>query len=180
MNTPRATAQHSFKSSKIALSLGIIVVSIIYALWQYAGGQRSVTTITTPLLPQQPTSIQITPAVSPSQSNTPSPAPVQVQAPQKPAGLYADGSYTGGSADAYYGTVQVKAVIRNEKLADVQILQYPNSHSTSVFINEQAMPMLVQEAIQAQSASIDGISGATLTSQAFQESLAAALAQAKA
>ncbi|HQT83108.1 MAG TPA: FMN-binding protein, partial [Candidatus Paceibacterota bacterium] len=86
---------------------------------------------------------------------------------------------TCSAADAYYGTVQVKAVITNGKLADVQFVQYPNTHSTSVYINQQAMPMLTQEAIQAQSANVSGVSGATDTSIAFVQSLASALARAK-
>jgi uncharacterized protein with FMN-binding domain len=108
------------------------------------------------------------------QPSTPAPTPAP-----KPVGLYTDGSYTGSVANAYYGNVQVKAVISGGKIADVQFLQYPNTHSTSVYINSQAMPYLRQEAIQAQSANVDIVSGATDTSMAFQQSLAAALAQAK-
>ncbi|MDE1919134.1 MAG: FMN-binding protein [Patescibacteria group bacterium] len=100
-------------------------------------------------------------------------------APRQIGGLYADGSYAGSPADAYYGTVQVKAVVQNGRIADVQFLQYPSDRSTSRYINGQAMPLLTQEAIRAQSAQVDGVSGATFTSQAFAESLAAALAQAK-
>lgn len=92
---------------------------------------------------------------------------------------YVDGSFTGTPSDAYYGTVQVRAVIRNGKIADVVFLQHPNMHENSVFINGQAMPLLKQEAIQAQSAQVDGVSGATFTSQAFQQSLASALVKAK-
>lgn len=93
--------------------------------------------------------------------------------------MYANGSYTGSPADAYYGIIQVKAVIQNGKLADVQFLQYPNDRDTSRSINGQAMPLLTQEAIQAQGAQVDGISGATETSIAFVQSLASALSQAK-
>lgn len=92
---------------------------------------------------------------------------------------YIDGSYTGTAADAYYGTVQVKAVVQNGKLVDVTFLQHPSDRSTSRAINNQAMPMLTQEAIVAQSAQVDGVSGATFTSQAFQQSLASALVLAK-
>lgn len=94
-------------------------------------------------------------------------------------GLYADGSYTGNAADAYYGTVQVKAIVSGGKIADVQFVQYPNERANSRYINGQAMPMLTQEAIQAQSAQVSGVSGATFTSQAFEQSLASALALAK-
>lgn len=92
---------------------------------------------------------------------------------------YADGTYTGSVADAFYGNVQVSATISGGKLVDVKFLQYPDTHSTSVYINSQAMPYLKQEAIQAQSANVQIVSGATFTSQAFIQSLQNALNQAK-
>jgi len=72
----------------------------------------------------------------------------------------------------------VSATISGGKISNVKFLQYPNTHSTSVMINQQAMPYLIQEAIQAQSSNVQIISGATYTSQAFQQSPQAALAQA--
>ena len=94
-------------------------------------------------------------------------------------GAYRNGSYTGSAADAYYGTVQVQATIQGGRLSNVEFLQYPNDRGTSIYINGIAMPQLIQEAITAQSAQVDGVSGATATSQAFAQSLASALAQAK-
>ncbi len=91
---------------------------------------------------------------------------------------YKDGTYTGSVADAYYGNVQVSATISGGKITDVKFLQYPDTHSTSVAINQQAMPYLQQEAIQSQSSNVQLISGATFTSQAFIQSLQAALSQA--
>jgi uncharacterized protein with FMN-binding domain len=79
-----------------------------------------------------------------------------------------------------YGTVQVKAVIQNGRLTDVQFLSQPGDRRQSQYINAQATPILRQEAIQAQSANVQAISGATLTSQAFVQSLQSALSQAKA
>ncbi|HVS58533.1 MAG TPA: FMN-binding protein [Candidatus Saccharimonadales bacterium] len=91
---------------------------------------------------------------------------------------FKDGTYTGSVADAYYGNVQVQTTISGGKITAVKFLQYPDTHSTSVYINQQAMPYLQQEAIQAQSANVQIISGATFTSQAFQQSLQSALSQA--
>ena len=93
--------------------------------------------------------------------------------------MYADGTYTGSQADAYYGTVQVQATIQNGVLADVSFLQYPSDRRTSQSINGLAMPILKSEAIQAQNANVNIVSGATDTSMAFQQSLADALTQAK-
>lgn len=91
---------------------------------------------------------------------------------------YKDGTYTGDAKDAFYGTIQVKATISGGKITDVQFLQYPNDRDTSIQINQQAMPYLKQEAIQAQSANVDIVSGATDSSRAFRESLQSALDQA--
>ncbi len=63
-------------------------------------------------------------------------------------------------------------------ISTVEFLQYPNTHQTSVLINSQALPILQSEAIQAQSANVNIVSGATFTSQAYQASLANALSQA--
>jgi uncharacterized protein with FMN-binding domain len=91
---------------------------------------------------------------------------------------YKDGTYTGSVANAYYGNVQVKATISGGKITSVDFLQSPNTHETSVIINQQAMPYLQQEAIRSQSANVQIISGATFTSQAFQQSLQSALQRA--
>jgi len=123
-------------------------------------------------------------AVAPPAKTTPKPAPVPKPVPvpapaPKPQGQYKDGTYTGPSVDAYYGNVQVAAVIQNGKLADVKILDYPQDRRTSQYINGQALPILVQEAISAQNANVDAVSGASESSPAFKQSLSAALVQAK-
>lgn len=116
----------------------------------------------------------VTPVPStPAASDTP-------QATSVPGALYKDGDYTGSTADAQWGFIQVKAIIKNGKITDVQFLQYPNERGRSVMINNYADPQLTQEAIQAQSAQVDIITGATDTSEAFMQSLSDALAQAKA
>ena len=94
-------------------------------------------------------------------------------------GGYKDGTYTGPLVDAYYGMVEVQVTIQSGKISDVQFLQYPSDRRTSVQINSIAMPYLQQEAIQAQSADVNIISGATFTSEGFATSLNAALNSAK-
>jgi uncharacterized protein with FMN-binding domain len=94
--------------------------------------------------------------------------------------LYKDGSYTGSIADAQWGVVQVKAVIKNGKITDVQFLQYPNDRNRSIYINSYADPQLSSEAIQAQSANVDIVTGATDSSEAFIQSLSDALSRAQA
>lgn len=92
---------------------------------------------------------------------------------------YKDGTFKGPEVDAYYGLVQVQATILAGKLANVQFLEFPSDRRTSQEINNIAVPYLQQEAIQAQSARVDIISGATLTSEAFMMSLQNALDTAK-
>ena len=92
---------------------------------------------------------------------------------------YKDGTYTGSAADAVYGNLQVQATISGGKITNVTFLQYPSDRGRSVEINQQADPQLTQEAINAQSAQVDIVSGATDSSQAFIQSLTSALTQAK-
>jgi len=91
---------------------------------------------------------------------------------------YRDGTFTGPMVDAFYGNVQVAAVIQGGKLVNVNILQSPGDRSRSIAINSQTMPILQSEAVQAQSASVDIVSGATDSSSAFIQSLSSALSQA--
>ena len=92
---------------------------------------------------------------------------------------YRDGRYTGTLADAYYGNVQVGVVVTGGKLAEVTFLKYPDQQQNSTRLNQDAIPRLNQEAIAVQSANVDSVTGASLTSAAFIESLSAALEQAK-
>ena len=91
-----------------------------------------------------------------------------------------DGTYTGTAVDVGrgYGTVQVQATVTGGRLVDITALAVPSNDPRSSQISSQAVPMLVQQAISAQSASIGGVSGATYTSTGFAESLRAALVQA--
>src|SRR5438445_8351989 len=105
---------------------------------------------------------------------------VTPSATQTPGSAYKDGSYTGSVADAQWGVVQVKAIITNGKITDVQFLQYPNDRNRSIEINSMADPQLTSEAIQAQSANVDIVTGATDSSDAFIQSFTDALSQARA
>lgn len=131
-----------------------------------------------------PTSVVVavnTPKPVSKSTSTPVPKPVVASklAP-KPVGAFVDGTYTGNIANAFYGNIQVQAVIRNGVLADVIFLQHPSDRNRSIQINNMAMPRLKSEAIQTQSANVNTISGASASSQAFSQSLQSALNQAKA
>jgi uncharacterized protein with FMN-binding domain len=95
------------------------------------------------------------------------------------AGQYKDGSYLGPVADAIYGNLQLKVTVKGGKVTDVAWPIFPDSAGHTTLVSQTSLPQLRQEAIAAQSSKIDIVSGATQTSEAFQQSLAAALAQAK-
>jgi len=80
----------------------------------------------------------------------------------------------GPSEDMQWGPVQVTLLIKSKKITDVKASS-PTERARSAYINGIAVPMLRQEVLKAQSAKIDGISGATMTSYAFYDSLLAAL-----
>ena len=98
-----------------------------------------------------------------------------VFAPQAKAAALHDGTFDGGTYDAYFGPVQVEVTVQGGQVVDAQALQYPDHRRTSVAINNQALPWLKKETVQAQSSRINIISGATLTSRAYIKSLADAL-----
>lgn len=76
----------------------------------------------------------------------------------------------GSEESTRWGTVQVRAVFTNGELTDIQIVQAPNDGPTN-----RALPTLKTEALQAKSADIDTVSGATMTSEAYLRSLQAAI-----
>ena len=158
---------------KFLVAVFIIGAFVLYSFLYHSN--------TVALVPTNPTKSSVTPASTPT-GGTPPPTVGNTPAPTSPksTSLYKDGSYTGSVADAHWGNIQVKAIIQNGKITDVQFLQYPNERDRSVEINNYADPQLTSEAIQAQSAQVDIVTGATDTSEAFIQSLSDALTQAKA
>jgi uncharacterized protein with FMN-binding domain len=118
-------------------------------------------------------------ATEPPPTATSTIAPPPATATATRSGAYADGVYTGSQEDAHWGNVTVAVTISNGMLSVVQFLEYPNHRNRSVEINDYAIPELIQEAIQAQSAEVDLVSGATDTSRAYLKSLETALQQAQ-
>ena len=87
-------------------------------------------------------------------------------------------SITGTAANTRYGPVQVKVTLDGTKITKIDVVEYPSHDRRDQEINSYALPLLNQEAIDAQSASIDVVSGATYTSQGYTTSLQSALDQA--
>jgi uncharacterized protein with FMN-binding domain len=81
----------------------------------------------------------------------------------------------GPVAQTRWGPVQVQVTIQNGRITNVTPLQYPNGNGRDQEINSYALPQLHDQVISAQSARIDGVSGATVTSDGYTQSLQAAL-----
>ncbi|MGW7681583.1 FMN-binding protein [Kribbella sp. NPDC054772] len=81
----------------------------------------------------------------------------------------------GSSEDTRYGPVQVRISVRGHRLTAVTALVYPASGGRDREISSFALPQLEQEAVAAQSARIDTVSGATFTSDGYRRSLQSAL-----
>lgn len=111
---------------------------------------------------------------------TPTTAAAGSTAPSSATGTYADGTATGAVISTRFGDVQVEVTISGGAITDVMALQLPDRDGRSRQIANAAEPILREEALTAQSASIDLLSGATFTSEAYAESLQSALDQVRA
>lgn len=166
---------------KFLLSGAVLIVFSLYALrLNFGDDERPVVAVAnTPVSSlTTPQTVEDEPVATLGPTPAGSTSLTVVTPTPKPTGKYKDGTYTGMVADAFYGNIQVQAVISGGRITDIIFLQYPNDRSTSIEINSQAMPLLKQEAIQAQSANVAGVSGATASSDAFIQSLQSALNQA--
>jgi uncharacterized protein with FMN-binding domain len=111
-------------------------------------------------------------------------APGVVPDPTTPAAKHSTGTKkprpkavtaTGQVAQTRWGPVQVRVRITGSRITDVTALQHPNGNDQSDQINSYALPQLRTEVLQAQSARIDAVSGATVTSDGYVTSLQSAL-----
>lgn len=120
--------------------------------------------------------VQTTPTPSASPSPSDSSAPTPTPSPTGPT--YKDGQYTGQDFPNQFGDTQVKITISGGRITDVQAVQLPFDRPRSAEISQYASPLLHDEVLQAQSAQIDSLSGATYTSDAYAQSVQSALDQA--
>jgi uncharacterized protein with FMN-binding domain len=81
----------------------------------------------------------------------------------------------GGVVDTRYGPVQVEITVHGGRITKARALQHPSGDGQTDQINSGAVPQLDQEAMTAQSAQIDTVSGATFTSEGYRQSLQSAL-----
>lgn len=84
---------------------------------------------------------------------------------------------TGAVAQTRWGPVQVRITLTGGKITAVDVPQSPSGNGKDREINDHALPILVQDTLTAQSANIDMVSGATVTSDGYVQSLQSALDQ---
>jgi uncharacterized protein with FMN-binding domain len=174
------------------------VVSITPPQFGTSGGIGSLGSKSTPTTPapvaSAPTAVPANPTTQPQTAPTPTTktkkkktatkatttpvAPTQTQAPTTPQSASVTGTFSGIAAPTAYGPVQVQITLNNGKITGATALTYPQNSGRDRQINSQAIPLLIQETLQAQSANIQGVGGASYTSQGWYDSLVSALKKA--
>jgi uncharacterized protein with FMN-binding domain len=114
------------------------------------------------------------PTASQSATATASAAATQTTAPVTTT--IKDGTYTGPVINVNYGNVQVKITVSNGKITDAMAVKAPKGKNDRY--TNMAVPILKAQTLQAQSADIQGASGASYTSYGWFKSLQGALADA--
>src|SRR3954464_15800434 len=105
-------------------------------------------------------------------------APVQGSSGTGTGTSTASTTVTGDEASTRWGPVQVELTVANGTITDVSVVEYPDNNGRDQQINARALPVLIQETLDAQNAKIDMVSGATVTSEGYLESLQSALDKA--
>jgi uncharacterized protein with FMN-binding domain len=97
---------------------------------------------------------------------------------QRPSAASRGASFTGEVADTQWGPVQVRITVQGGRITEAEAVQYPQASARDAEINGRALPILNQGAVQAQSAAVDTVSGATVTSDGYLHSLQSAIDRA--
>jgi uncharacterized protein with FMN-binding domain len=116
------------------------------------------------------------PTKKPTATAQPTTAPTATPTPTKAPSGATDGSFTGDSVTMRYGIVQVKITVQNGKITDAQAVKAPTGSNDRY--TQMAVPRLREQTITAQSANIQGVSGASFTSYGWYTSLVSAIAKA--
>lgn len=127
--------------------------------------------------------LSLKPSTDPASASAAGAAPQQTAAgqesPQGGAQAAGTGTVTGDAAQTQYGVVQVRLTVANGKITKAEAVQAPKG-GTSDQKTALSVPKLNQEAVAAQNAQIDSVSGATYTSTGYKKSLQSALDKMKA
>ena len=126
-----------------------------------------------------PPAPQTSAAASAAPSAPPRAGPAETPLAATPSTQTPARSVTGSSIGTRYGNVQVQVTFTGTQITDVVPLRLPDSNGVDQEIDQQAVPILIQETLAAQSANIQAVSGATYTSDGYMRSLQSALDKAK-
>jgi uncharacterized protein with FMN-binding domain len=119
-------------------------------------------------------------AAKPTPKPTAKPTPKPTPKPSSTTKTVTGSAVTVGEGRRVFGVVQVRLTLTNGKITAATAIQFPENDSHSAELSQFSIPTLSQEVLSAQSASIDAVSGATYTSNAYAQSVQAALDAAKA
>lgn len=128
--------------------------------------------------PAPTTNGNVPPAPTANGSGPSAPPPPTAGPPVPSAATPAARTVLGTAVQTPYGVVQVKVTVSGSKITDAGFAQLTADDRRSADINGQAAPILLQQTLSAQSAQIDGVSGASYTSQGYVQSLQSALDKA--
>ncbi len=137
--------------------------------------QTSATSTGSGAAPPDPSSEPTDPS---SQPTDPSSQPTDPSSQPTAAGSSAAQTYQGSTVQTRWGPVQVQITVTSGTITAVDVLQHPSENPKDAEINDYALPVLVQDTLKAQSAKIDMVSGATVTSDGYVQSLQSALDKA--
>jgi len=96
---------------------------------------------------------------------------------QRPPAASRGATFTGAVSDTQWGPVQVRITVQDGKITAAEAVQYPRASARNTQINDRALPLLDKGAVEAQSAAVDTVSGATVTSDGYLASLQSAIDQ---
>jgi uncharacterized protein with FMN-binding domain len=146
----------------IWLASTITLVVLLFGYHTSTNTPSTASSVPTASPPAQPDSSPS--ASAPSDTPSPSTSPSEVTK-----------NYVGQVADTRWGPVQVKITVAGGTITHASVLQSPSGNPRDFEINNRALPILVQETVDAQSARIDMVSGATVTSDGYIQSLQSAI-----
>lgn len=159
------------------VTIFLSTVTALVLLLTYHTSTDSASVAASPVVQTPTSTATASPSTEPSASasppTTPETTPEATTAPSA-----ASTSYTGEVVHTEWGPVQVRISVLAGKITASEAVQYPNNNHRDVQINSYAVPILNEEVVQQQSASIDSVSGATVTSEGYLQSLQSAIDQA--
>ncbi len=149
----------------------VVALVLLFSYRTSTDSQASATPTTINRLATTPTT-----SATPTRTSTSTTGPATATSPATAATTSgAATSYTGSAASTRWGDVQVSITVTNGKITDVAVPVFPSNNGRDQEINAYALPLLRQETLTAQNANINTISGATVTSKGYLQSLQSAL-----